>query len=208
MIVIGLTGGIGTGKSTVSSYLKQKGCKIIDADDMSRKMTEKGSSALEAIRDAFGDEYFSQDGSLNRKALGNLVFSDKRRLDLLQQIITSKVVKAIEEEVKRLKKEGYEGIAVIDAPLLFECNLDRLTDENWLVTADMESRIDRVAKRDDLSKEQILSRMKNQIGKKEAEKKCRCILDNSGTIDDLKKQVDENVERVKHENKQGENRKF
>ena len=125
MKVIGLTGGIGTGKSTVSSYLREKGCEIIDADLISRKMTSKDSPVLEEIRNAFGKKCFFDDGSLNRKALGDLVFADKTKLSMLQQIITKKVVEEIKRRIFNLKTEGFKGIAVIDAPLLFECGLEK-----------------------------------------------------------------------------------
>ncbi len=199
MKVIGLTGGMGTGKSTVSSYLREKGCEIIDADLISRKMTSKDSPALEEIRNAFGKKCFFDDGSLNRKALGDLVFADKTRLSMLQQIITKKVVEEIKRRIFNLKTEGFKGIAVIDAPLLFECGLDKITDENWLVTADLNVRIDRVIRRDHLSREQIISRINNQISVEEAKKRCQCILDNSGTLEVLIRQIEDNVERIKNE---------
>lgn len=199
MKVIGLTGGIGSGKSTVSAYMKEKGCRIIDADFISQKMTEKGSPALNDIRQAFGEEYFFEDGSLDRKGLGELVFSDREKLSVLQEIITEKVVEQIKSDIIKLSKSGFEGIAVVDAPLLFECGMEALGDENWLVTADIKQRINRVSQRDNLSSEQIMSRMENQMPQEEKEKYCRCILDNSGTREELFMQIDKNIERVKNE---------
>lgn len=199
MKVIGLTGGIGAGKSTASAYLKEKGCIIIDADLISRNMTEKGSPALKDIRESFGEKYFFSDGSLNRKALGDLVFSNSEELDTLQKIITDKVVETIDGELSKLRKSEFEGIAIIDAPLLFECGMKNMADENWLVTADLDVRIARVAKRDGLSREQILSRINNQMSEEEKKKHCSCVLDNSGTEDALFRQIELNIERVKHE---------
>ena len=199
MKVIGLTGGIGSGKSTVSAYMKEKGCEIIDADLISRQMTEKDSPALDEIREAFGDGFFLGDGSLDRKALGDLVFSDENKRGILQEIVTKKVVKTIDERLRRLKESGFSGIAVIDAPLLFECGMEDMADENWLVTAGLESRIERVCRRDGLSREQILSRIESQMSQEEKEKYSRCILDNSGTAEELFCQIDRNLERVKNE---------
>ena len=88
MKIIGLTGGIGTGKSTVSDYLKKNGCMIIDADEISRKMTAKGAPALAVIKKTFGDRYVSADCELDRKALGDLVFGDSEKLGILQNILT------------------------------------------------------------------------------------------------------------------------
>lgn len=199
MKVIGLTGGIGSGKSTVSAYLLKKGCEIIDADLISREMTEKDSPALGEIREAFGDAVFQKDGSLDRKTLGDMVFSDKNKLETLQNIVTKKVIETIDGRLLALKKKGFCGIAVIDAPLLLECGLENMADENWLVAADLELRIERVAERDGLSREQILSRIENQMPQEEKKKYCSCILDNSGTLDALLRSIDSNIERVKNE---------
>jgi dephospho-CoA kinase len=199
MKVIGLTGGIGTGKSTVSAYLKEKGCFIIDADNISRQMTEKGSPALVEIRDNFGDKYFLTDGSLNRQALGNLVFKDKDKLQQLQDIITRKVVEQTKIELGLLKDKNFTDIVVIDAPLLFECGMEELSDENWLVIADLEIRIKRVEDRDNLTRQQILERINNQMPDEEKAKLSQCIIDNSKSIGELHKQLDFQLERIKNE---------
>ena len=119
MKVIGLTGGIGTGKSTVSEYMAQKGCLILDADKISRSMTDKNAPALKTIAEVFGSEFVDDEGCLNRKALGDLVFNDSEKLAQLQKIITEKVVEDIDLKIKDLKSKGFKGIIVVDAPLLF-----------------------------------------------------------------------------------------
>ena len=199
MIIIGLTGGIGTGKSTVSNYLKNKGCLILDADAISRQMTEKGQPALDDISKNFGSHLIDEEGNLNRQALGNIVFNDKEKLDILQSIITNKVVENIDNNISRLKEERFEGIVIIDAPLLFECNMEGISDENWLVVANLETRLNRVAARDGLSREQILSRINNQMSQAEKEKLSNVILDNSGTLEELYNQIDSNLERINNE---------
>ena len=199
MIIIGLTGGIGTGKSTVSNYLKNKGCLILDADAISRQMTEKGQPALDDISKNFGSHLIDEEGNLNRQALGNIVFNDKEKLDILQSIITNKVVENINNNISRLKEEHFEGIVIIDAPLLFECNMEGISDENWLVVANLETRLNRVAARDGLSREQILSRINNQMSQAEKEKLSNVILDNSGTLEELYNQIDSNLERINNE---------
>ena len=198
MIIIGLTGGIGTGKSTVSNYLKEHNCLILDADAISRQMTEKGQPALIDIAKAFGEDLLV-DGVLDRQALGNIVFNDKEKLDILQSIITNKVVENINTRIEELKAERYNGIVVIDAPLLFECGMEGIADENWLVSASLDVRLQRVSQRDGLSEEQILSRINNQMPQEEKEKLSQVILDNSGTLEDLYKQINENLERIKDE---------
>ncbi len=199
MKTIGLTGGIGTGKSTVSNYLKNRGCIILDADDISRRMTDKESPALVEIADHFGSHLILKDGNLDRKALGNIVFNDKQKLDKLQSIITDKVVEEINRNLVTLKAEKCDKIVVIDAPLLFECGMESLADENWLVSADLDVRIKRVMKRDKLSKEEILSRISNQMSQEDKEKLSQFILDNSGSLEDLYKQIDAGLERIEDE---------
>lgn len=198
MIIIGLTGGIGTGKSTVSNYLKEHNCLILDADAISRQMTEKGQPALIDIAKAFGEDLLV-DGVLDRQALGNIVFNDKQKLDILQSIITNKVVEYINTRIEELKEERYNGIVVIDAPLLFECGMEGIADENWLVSASLDVRLKRVSQRDGLSEEQILSRINNQMLQEDKEKLSQVILDNSGSLEDLYKQINENLERIKDE---------
>ena len=104
MTVIGLTGGIGTGKSTVTEYLISKGFPVIDADYISRKVTEKGNPVLDSVRKAFGDEYFTEDGELDRKKMAALVFNSPSHKVLLESIITDEVLRLCEYEIDKLKK--------------------------------------------------------------------------------------------------------
>lgn len=203
MKTIGLTGGIGTGKSTVSEYLKEKGCVIIDADLLSKEMTQKGSPALDEIKRSFGEKYISKEGNLERKLLGDLVFYNPEALAKLQTIITKKVEEKIDSILKQLKERDNDDIVVIDAPLLFECGMESVADENWLITADMSVRIQRVKKRDGLSEKQISDRINNQMSEEEKRGKSRCIIDNSGTVEELYRKVDKIIERIRDEFKQG-----
>lgn len=199
MIVIGLTGGIGTGKSTVSDYLRKKGCIILDADDISRKMTEAGMPALSIIQNVFGDEVINSDGSLNRHKLGDIVFNNRDKLQKLQQIITTEVVDNININLSQLQSEHCDKIVVIDAPLLFECGMENIADENWLVISEMSVRIKRVKERDNLSEEQIIARINNQMSQEDKEKLSDYVLDNSGSLQQLYEQIDDNLERLKDE---------
>ncbi len=199
MIVIGLTGGIGTGKSTVSDYLRKKGCIILDADDISRKMTEAGMPALSIIQNVFGDEVINSDGSLNRHKLGDIVFNNRDKLQKLQQIITTEVVDNINRNLSQLQSEHCDKIVVIDAPLLFECGMENIADENWLVISEMSVRIKRVKERDNLSEEQIIARINNQMSQEDKEKLSDYVLDNSGSLQQLYEQIDDNLERLKDE---------
>ena len=199
MKVIGLTGGIGTGKSTVSAYLSQKGCIILDADGISREMTQKGAPALEEIAKAFGDHLIDKEGNLNRQELGNIVFNDKSKLKKLEEIITEKVVEDINHTLFKLKEDNCDKIVVIDAPLLFECGMENMADENWLVYVDMPIRIKRIIERDKLTEDEIMSRINNQMSQEEKEKLSHYIIDNSGTLEDLHSQIDYHLERINNE---------
>ena len=196
MKIIGLTGGIGTGKSTVSAYLKEKGCVILDADKMSRQLTAPGGAALPEIRKTFGNEVFFEDGTLDRKKLGNIVFNDKEKLKELEKLTTEKVVEQTVDGLVRLRKAGYSGIVIIDAPLLFECNMQVLTEESWLVTTDLEVRIERIMKRDGLDRQNILDRINNQMSDEEKRVIADYVIDNSGSLEHLYRQIDRLIERV------------
>ena len=198
MKIIGLTGGIGAGKSTASSILKEYGCIILDADAISREMTSDGSEVLDDIAGTFGPGYVSN-GVLDRKALGMLVFNDKNALTKLRSLITDKVADAIMSEIRTLKKEDKDGIVIIDAPLLFECGLHNITDENWLVSSNMDVRIKRVSARDGLSEQEILSRINSQMPEEEKKSLSQQVLDNSGTVDQLRLQIACQLERIKNE---------
>ena len=167
MKVIGLTGGIGAGKSTVTNYLRKQGYLVIDADAIAHQITEKGSPALKKIALCFGAEVLYEDGSLNRKKLAAFVFSDEEKKRQLEQLTTVEVVYIIKTQLEDLRKKGKQDIVFVDAPLLFETGADKLTDMVWLVDADMEARISRVMDRDGTSREAVVSRVQNQMDSSE-----------------------------------------
>ena len=202
MKIIGLTGGIGTGKSTVSAYLAQKGCKIIDADLISHQMTEAGSPCLAEIRDAFGEEVFLRDGNLDRKKVGRLVFADATKKKTLEQIITRRV---IEKTLRILQdcRARQETLVVLDAPLLFECGMQHYTDETWLVVCRTETRLRRIAARDGLAEEDIQKRIANQMSTEQKEKLADYIIDNSRDLAWLYAQIDTLLAKSEQREKNG-----
>lgn len=202
MKIIGLTGGIGTGKSTVSAYLAQKGCKIIDADLISHQMTEAGSPCLAEIRDAFGEDVFLRDGNLDRKKVGRLVFADATKKKTLEQIITRRVI----EKTLRILQDcrvQQEDLVVLDAPLLFECGMQRYTDETWLVVCRTETRLRRIAARDGLAEEDIQKRIANQMSTEQKEKLADYIIDNSRDLAWLYAQIDTLLAKSEQREKNG-----
>lgn len=190
MNVIGLTGGIGAGKSTVSSYLREKGYLILDADQIAHDITAKGSPVLIRIAEAFGADMIREDGNLDRKKLAAVVFSDKQKKLLLEEITTRQVVEIIAEKVEELRKNGKYDIIFVDAPLLFEAGVDAMTDFVWMVTAADDVRISRVMERDNISREDVLRRIANQMSNEEKIRRSNEVIDNSHGKDELYRQIE------------------
>ena len=160
--VVGLTGGIGCGKSEAAKYLRSLGAKHIDADAISRSLTAEGGSALPELRRIFGDEIFNGDGSLNRRALGELVFHDVASKRALEGVIHPLVQRQAMDEIAAASAAGIP-VTVLDVPLLFETGMDVLCDETWTMSVPPEVQLERVCARDGLSVEQAQARIASQL---------------------------------------------
>lgn len=193
MKIIGLTGGIGSGKSTVSNYLLQRGYPIIDADKIARQMVKPASEILSTLVDCFGKNILNQDGSLNRKHLAAIAFSSKEQKEKLDHIMLNEIVQTILREIESYDKEG-KTLIFIDAPLLFETGLDKKSHETWVVDATDEIRIERVIKRDGSTREEVLARVEKQMSREEQHKRASYVLDNSTTTEALYEQIDKLLE--------------
>lgn len=180
MKVIGLTGGIATGKTTITDYLLSLGAAVIDADSISRRLTEPGNAALLEIEAAFGKEYLDEQGSLKRKELGRLIFSDEASRLKLNQILHPKIAGGIKEELARYQRAGHAAV-VLSAPLLFEAGLDALTDEVWLVALAQPEQIRRLMARDGISEEEAKKRLNAQSSLQDKLAKAHRIIDNNGS---------------------------
>ena len=198
MKIIGLTGGIGSGKSTASAYLRKKGCVIIDADKAARQLTEKGSPYLDILRETFGADFFFDDGELDRKKLGRYIFAHPEKKAILERIITDAVIERTLDKIEKLKENDFKGIVVLDAPLLFECGMQKYMDESWLVKADPDIVTERVKKRDGMTDEEIKGRIAGQMPLSEKEGIADRIIDNSKDLDDLYRQLDREIDRLKN----------
>ncbi|MBO4235952.1 MAG: dephospho-CoA kinase, partial [Firmicutes bacterium] len=148
MKVIGLTGSIGSGKSTVSNYLIRKGFIVIDSDAIAHDVVKKGKPALNEISEAFGKSVIGLDGELNRKKLADIVFKHPKKKARLEEIVTARVISEIKKEIRNLKKAEFDGIVFVDAPILFESGANINMDEVWVVVADDSLRAKRVMERD------------------------------------------------------------
>ena len=191
MKIIGLTGGIGAGKSTVTEILIKEGYPVIDADRISRKITEKGSPVLEKIAGVFGNDMILPGGELDRKKLASLVFSDSEKRLRLEEITTKEVVRIISEKLDRMKSRGQTGSVFVDAPLLFESGADRLTDLVWTVDADISVRVERVCARDGATPQEVRDRIDAQMSSRRRAERSAEVIDNSKGKEELCRQVKE-----------------
>lgn len=185
-MIIGLTGGIATGKSQSSKIFKELGCYIIDADKLSRTLTTKDSRCLKEIIGTFGTDVLKDDGTLNRKKLGQIVFNDKQAKIDLERIIHPHIIRKTNEIIA--KKYTTTDI-IVDAPLLFEVGLDRVCDKVIVVYAKYHLQIARFMKRDNISKEEAMKRISLQMPIEDKMKLADITIDNSGTISELKKNI-------------------
>jgi dephospho-CoA kinase len=187
-MILGLTGGIAAGKTKSASFFKSCGAYIADADCISREFAQKGSPELKKILRIFGKDFLLSDGTLNRKKLGELVFSDDNARTKLEKILMPKIINRIKEIISERKTER---LLVIDAPLLFETNLNKLCDKTAVVSANAGTQIKRLQKRDNLTVEQIKQRISSQMPLKEKLKLADFIIDNNGTEKELENKIKE-----------------
>lgn len=185
-MIIGLTGGIASGKTTVSKILKTKGFLIYDADEIAREISKEEEVKKELIS-YFGEQILDKASNIDRKKLKDIVFKDKEKLEELNRIIHPRVYvffKSIRE------RNDYKKTIVFDVPLLFESGIDKLCDKILLVLADRELKIKRIIKRDGISKELAEKIIGSQMSDDEKIKKADIIIENNDSIEDLKEQVE------------------
>ena len=180
--VVGLTGGTGCGKSEAAVYLASLGAKHIDADALSRALTADGGEALDEIRRSFGDEVFHADGSLNRRAMHDLVFSSTAHKRALEGIIHPLVQRRMVDEIHAAGEQGF-SVAILDVPLLFETGMDVLCDETWTMSVDEETQIERICSRDGLSREQAQARINAQLPMKERNTRADRVIESGRSIE-------------------------
>ncbi|NER22058.1 MAG: dephospho-CoA kinase [Symploca sp. SIO1C2] len=186
--LIGLTGGIGTGKTTVSNYLAQTyQLPVLDADIYAREAVQLGSPILEQIFERYGLEMQLPDGKLNRQRLGEIVFSNPEQMQWLEQQIHPYVRDRFQAELAKLAAPTI----VLVIPLLFEAGLTNLVTEIWVVSCSAQQQLKRISQRNNLSLEQAQSRINSQLPLAEKVTRADVVLDNSSTVDELLKQVDQ-----------------
>ena len=194
--VIGLTGSIASGKSTVSCMFKDLCIPVIDADQISRDVVEPGEKAYEAIVQAFGRDVLHDDQTIDRKTLGAIVFADDNKRKRLNAIVHPAVREKMLRERDALKKAGASCI-VLDIPLLFESGLTHFVDKTIVVAVDEDVQLTRLIERDNYHKTEAKQRIASQMPIKEKAALADAVLDNNGTIAQTRKQL-ENVLREWH----------
>ncbi|HBC4278303.1 dephospho-CoA kinase [Staphylococcus aureus] len=191
--VIGLTGGIASGKSTVSELLSVFGFKVVDADKAAREAVKKGSKGLAQVREVFGDEAIDENGEMNRRYMGDLVFNHPEKRLELNAIIHPIVRDIMEEEKQEYLKQGYN--VIMDIPLLFENDLENTVDEVWVVYTSESIQMDRLMQRNNLSLEDAKARVYSQISIDKKSRMADHVIDNLGDKLELK----QNLERLLEE---------
>ena len=187
MLVLGLTGNIGCGKSSVSTIFMENNIKVVDADIVARQIFDD-KNLLNEVFSTFGKSIRNQDGSLNRRALGNIVFNDDEKLILLNNLTHPKIKQKILSKVEEYKNQG-EKIVVIDAALLIEDDYIKKKQKLILITCRKEIQINRIIARDNCTKEEAISRINSQMSQEEKVKFADYIIDNSNSFEELQKKV-------------------
>lgn len=184
--VIGLTGGIATGKSTVARFFEEQGAVVIDADTLSREAVAPGSRALERIVDAFGREMLLPDGGLDRKRLGKLVFSDANKRRRLEEIVHPEISRLADERIARAAAEGHRVVFYM-APILIEAGTSSRVGEIWVVTVTPAVQLERLMKRNVIGRAEAVRIIASQMPLAEKERHGRVVIDNSGTPEETRR---------------------
>lgn len=192
-MVIGITGGIASGKSYVSNVIKEQGYVVIDADIVSKELSETGNAVFNAIIKAFGKEYLDENGNLNRKALGELVFNDEKSLKLLNEISHPLII----EEIKRRVNESNDELVFVDVPLLYESNMEHLFDKIICVYLPKAIQIERLMNRDKISYEYAIKKIESQMNLEQKKNMADFVINSSNSFDYVKENVIELIKTLK-----------
>lgn len=177
-VVIGLTGGIASGKSTVLAEFRRRGAKVIDCDKIAREVVRPGTSAIAKIKKRFGGQVLKRDGSLDRSALARIVFSDSGKRKTLEAIIHPQVKREVFKRLKKIRR----GVVVVDVPLLFETKWQDDFDKTLVVWAAEKTQVARLMRRNGFSSAQALKRVRAQMPLAKKRRKADFVIDNSGGI--------------------------
>lgn len=187
-VVIGLTGGIASGKSTVSNLFKDMGVTVIDADVEARLAVNKGEPAYQRIIEEFGEEILLANGEIDRQKLGSIIFHDETKRQILNGIVHPDVRRRMTKQTAKAIHDN-EATVVLDIPLLFESNLTYMADKTLLVYVNEDTQLERLIKRNQLSKEDAVARIQSQMSLAKKRQLADAVIDNNGTIEETKAQL-------------------
>lgn len=187
-IKVGITGGTGSGKSSVCNYLTKKGLQVIDSDAIARKLLDRGTVTYDLVVSHFGKKILKVNGEINRQLLSSIVFGSSDELNFLQNVVTKETVEIVKELLEKSRPEM--KIIFLDAPLLFETGLDQDVDIVWFVLASQDKRLKRLSKRDGIPAFEIKKRMSAQMPEEQKEMLADIVIENEGSLDDLYSKVD------------------
>ena len=193
MLVVGLTGGIASGKSTVSRMFREAGIPVICADDLAHEVVKPGSAALDEIRRTFGEEFLDSDGALDRVAMAGLVFQDKDKRRALESIIHPRVGEEREKLLQEFAAQGYK-IVIVDVPLLYESGWTDSFDMIVVAYVPPDIQIQRLIARDSLAPEEARSRLDAQMPIDEKKELAERVIDNTGSMEHTREQVTNIIE--------------
>jgi dephospho-CoA kinase len=185
MKTIGITGGIGSGKSTVTEFLKEKGYPVVDADLIARKVVEPGTRVLAELVSHFGQGILQTDGTLDRNKLAEVAFSTPSNKEMLDRLTHGAILATISKQIEKLQDELNPALIFVDAALLIETGLYRIMDEVWLVTAQESLRIQRVVTRDRIDSEKVKKRIRLQMTDEQKARHAFRLINNPGTKEEL-----------------------
>jgi dephospho-CoA kinase len=195
MHVIGLTGGIGTGKSTVAQFLEEQGATVISADLLGHEVYTPGRPSYHELVNAFGNDIVADDGAIDRKKLGAIVFADAKQLAKLNAIVHPRMKGMMRERLQEFERQGL-AVAVIEAAILLEAKWDELTDEVWVTVAPSNVAALRVAERSKLPLEQVLERIKSQMSNEQRRARADVVIDTSGDMESTREQARQRWEEL------------
>lgn len=197
-LVLGLTGGIATGKSTADKFFEEKNIPIVDCDEIAHNIMNVNKPAWKDIKEVFGEKYLNEDQTINRKKLGKLVFNDPTNMKILNEITHPRIFQEMESQIAQYKSEGY-SLIIVDAPVLFESHSEKYYDKTLVISLPQDLQIKRLMARNNLTKEEALSRINSQMSLKEKEARATYVIENTGSVEDLYKKLNELLTKIKYE---------
>ena len=197
MVVIGLTGGIASGKSTAAGHLQKLGAHVIDADLLGHRAYEPGTRAYAAVVHTFGSDIVDADGKIDRKILGSKVFGDPQNLERLTNIVWPEIRLMAEAEIENVRKADPSKVIVLEAAVLFEAGWEDAVEEIWVVSLNRDAAVQRAGARDGVDEAAVQKRIDAQMTNSERVERGEVIIDNSGSVADLLAQLDIQWQRIK-----------